>query len=83
MTGPTAYLTHLLHQRLVDLDHSNLRGERAGREEARKQLLLAARGHGLLIAHQAGGLGNPFDRNSSTLLTHFDAFRSGVERGDF
>jgi hypothetical protein len=34
-----------------------------------------------LVAHQGGGLGNPLDESSSTLPTHFRAFRSGIEAG--
>jgi hypothetical protein len=33
------------------------------------------------VAHQGGGLGNPLNEDSSTLPTHFRAFRQGVESG--
>src|SRR4051812_1845209 len=34
-----------------------------------------------LVAHQAGGLGNPLDESSSTLPTHLRAIRGGIEYG--
>ncbi|MEA2220465.1 MAG: hypothetical protein QOJ35_3091 [Solirubrobacteraceae bacterium] len=33
------------------------------------------------VAHQGSGLGNPLDESSSTLPTHFRAFRQGIESG--
>lgn len=34
-----------------------------------------------LVAHEAGGLGNPLSGSSSTLPTHFSAFTNGIEFG--